>query len=532
MKTIKIKFLIVAIALLSSIGCSEQFLEVENKNSLLEDAYHNQEGMRKFEIAIFNGYKGNFNFLYQCFVSALSTEYFFHYPGGEGANFSEWAFLNPKPTNRLGNSIYGSFYNCIRLANITMNVAESKKNDIPEMDTAEYNRILGAAYFMRALCHYHVMSIYGKSFDPEDKWGIVIQTKQVVDRKDFQIPRSKPSEVYAQIISDFKKAQELLPLESDVPSEYLGHPTREAATAFLGKMYLIRKDYTAAKAEFESFFQMNPSKGLLPNFGDNFHGMFENGMESVFEVQYSDVIVMSDSWGDGAARPYQEFMGPSGLGRNNVLISDYFIQKFEKNDFRKIESAFSMDIDTLYRPDGTMFINSDSINVDGKMMKKWKAVDPVFYGPKKYINRFRDNQNVRGKERNGCNENENIMRVAEVFFMYAETCAETGDLAKAYEYMNKVRRRAFGYDPAIYSTSPFDFPVKDKQDFYTKLNDEFMKEFIGENLIWFNWVRWGIVADEASKTGRDFIVGTHEAMPIPDGELRTDQLVEQNPGYN
>lgn len=530
MKAFKNKLIYLITTLLMAGSCSEDYLVVENKNALLDTNYETMEGLRKYENGMFSINRGPYDYFYTCYGSALTTEYFFHFTGGEGQTIREWSDLNPKPTNEFAGFIYGTFYNTIRMANIILELAASKKGDIADADPEELNRITGTAYFMRALCHFQIMAWWGKSFEPDDKWGIVIQTKPVVERKDFQIPRSKPSEVYAQIISDFQKAKELLPLESELPTSMLGHPTRGAATAFLGKMYLVRKNYQAAKEEFDEFFSENPSKRLLSYFGDNFHGMYENGIESIFEIQNSDVIVLTDTWGGGAGRPYQAFLGPPFLGRGNVRIPEVFMDRYEKNDFRKIETAFSRDIDTLYKPDGTMVIHIDSTSQTGTT-KRYTTTPAVKYGPKKYINKARDMVNSQGLGQHVCNENEIIMRVAEVYCMYAEVLAETGNLTQAYEYLNKVRRRAFGYDPGVFSTSPYDFPVVDKSDFYKKLQSEFGKEFLGENLLWFNWLRWGIVEEEVAKTDRTFIRGIHEAMPIPEGELRTDQLVVQNPGY-
>jgi tetratricopeptide (TPR) repeat protein len=531
MKTINNILIFFILAIFLAFGCSEDFLVVENKNALLDVNYQNQDGLRKYETGMFNTYRSIYDYFWTCYISGLTNEYIFHHTGGEGQQIREWSDLNPKPTNEFAGFLYGRLYNAIRLANIIIEIGEAKMGDIAEMPVDEYNRIIGAAYYMRGLCHFQLMQVWGKTADPEDKWGIVIQTVPVTDRKQFQIPRSKPSEVYAQIYADLKKAKELLPLDNALPAEMLGHPTRGSATAFLGKAYLFRKDYASAKAEFEQFFLENPSKKLVDNYGDLFHAFVENGPESVFEIQYGDLINLPDTWGGGAGRPYQEFMGPAMLGRNNVLIPELIMSRFEKNDIRKIEAAFTAFADTLMNPDGTVYVHIDTINPTGKNEMRYKTTDPVVYGPKKYINKNRSNTNSGGNEKYACNENEIVMRVAEVYMMYAETLAETGDLNNAYEYMNKVRRRAFGYKPSLYTSSPYDFPVIDKQDFYTKLYDEFAREFISENLLWFNWIRWGIVVEEVAKTGREFLVGTHEAMPIPDGEIRTDQLVLQNPGY-
>ncbi len=531
MNTLRFKLTAFFVAALVLGSCSEEFLEVENKNALQTDSYENLDGLRQYNIGIYSINRAIYDYFYTCYGSGLTTEYLFHFTGGEGQTIIQWSDLNPNPDNEFAGFIYGNLYKTIRIANFCIRMGLEKPADIGSASQDELDRIVGGAYFMRALCHFQVMQWWGKSFDPTDTWGIVIQTTPVVDQSQLQISRSKPSEVYTQIISDFQEAKRLLPLESELPNSLLGYPTRGAATAFLGKMYLTRKDYEAAKTEFESFFSENPQKGLLPNFGDNFHGHFENDIESVFEIQYADVIRAPDTWGGPTGRPYQAFMGTSPFGRGNVHIPDYYINKFEENDFRKVESAFSDDVDTLERSDGSIIINIDTVHFWTPEPIRYQATAAAPYGPKKYINSNRDQTNTGGMAQHTCNENEQVMRVAEVYLMYAETLAETGDLPGAFEYMNKVRRRAFDYDPAVYDSSPYDFEVGTKDQFYLYLYDEFAREFIGENVLWFNWLRWGIAEEEATNTGRVFIVGTHEAMPLPQGEINTNLAVEQNPGY-
>lgn len=511
------------------LGCQEDFLELSDPNHLTEDKMMNEEGLKKMEIGMFAVFKGNYDYFYPLYLSHLPYEYVFFFPGGEGPYHLEWSDLRPTPNNVFSMWLYSGIYQTIFIANTIITNVNNNTGELGEVPEDVRNKILGSAYFMRGLCYFQLLHIWGKPHEPDDKWGVVLVTEPVKDRANLQRVRSKPSVVYDQIEADFKAAKAILPLEKDVPDEELGRPTRGAATAFLGKTYVFREKWDEAIQEFETFFTENPGKKLLEYYGDNFHGEYENGVESVFEVQYSDLTVDISWGGGGSGRPFQEYVGHIQIGRGNVGIPPVIIDQYEKGDIRKIETCFSEETDTFYTPQGDMWVHADTVAPRGNI-KPYERTDEVEYGVKKYINKDRTGANVLGIGEYQCYENENIMRVAEVYLLYAEALAESGgNLNTAIEYLNKVRRRAFGYPEN--TPSPFDYSGSEKADFIDFLRAERGKEFVGEQIRWFDIMRWGIVEEEVAKTGRIFEVGVHEAMPIPREELETNLLCEQNPGY-
>ena len=105
------------------------------------------------------------------------------------------------------------------------------------------------------------------------------------------IPQAPPAEVWAQIESDLKNAQELLP--DSWPANQLGRATSGAATGFLGKVFLYQNKYAEAKAEFTKV--MDGRYQLVDDYAHNFTEEFENNAESLFEVQL--VADGNGSWG-------------------------------------------------------------------------------------------------------------------------------------------------------------------------------------------------------------------------------------------
>ena len=138
------------------------------------------------------------------------------------------------------------------------------------------NQVLAEARFLRAYYHFELVKWFG---------GIPLKGDvrfTVGDEK--TIPRSSVPEVYASIEADLLYASENL---AAVPSQQ-GRATRGAALALLGKAYLFQDKFTEAAATFETLLSNSPYS-LVADYNSIFEASGENGMESVFEVQYTDL---------------------------------------------------------------------------------------------------------------------------------------------------------------------------------------------------------------------------------------------------
>ncbi|NJK86857.1 MAG: RagB/SusD family nutrient uptake outer membrane protein [Bacteroidales bacterium] len=275
---------------------------------------------------------------------------------------------------------------------------------------------------------------------------------------------------------------------------------------------------------------------MLDNFGDNFHLNYENGYESLFEIQWGDLTTTSMWGGGGGATNFKEYVGGPGMGRGNVNIPSEvfneehgsFYTKFEPYDVRKIESRFSDESDSI-------LINGEKVYIRDSIMRgnTWVPYDrgtKCIYTPKKYINKMF----VKTLGPSVSSENTIITRVAEVYFLYAEALIEgNGDLSVAREYLNKIRRRAFGFNEN--EASPYDITYATADELRTHLRADKRKEFIGEMIRWNDMIRWDgthgySIAEECEITGRIFS-SIAVVWPIPLNEAQTNLLVEQYPGY-
>jgi hypothetical protein len=122
-----------------------------------------------------------------------------------------------------------------------------------------------------------------------------------------------------------------------------------------------------------------------------------------------------------------------------------------------------------------------------------------------------------------------VMRFAEVLLLHAEACLQTSDPGGAMSDINRIRVRA-------------GLPEKqltDNEAIWSELRKQKLLEFCGENLRWYDLIRW--YDDTALKA---YLVATkdagqsptnyqpkHRFLPIPQSEVDANTALEQTPAW-
>lgn len=202
-------------------GCSDSFLDEEQLNRKNLDYYKSEDGINDLITGTYStlGWKFNYSWGYGLYNMGVD-EY-------TDAN-NEVASMNGYSTliSTEGTYIPGladNMYNRIEAANRAIEnipLYYSKALD-------SYNTRLGEAYFFRAYCYFELVKTYG---------AVPLKLKSTESDKDTYFPRNTEDECFAQIISDFTQAYELLP----VKPEAQGRVTKYAAAHFLAKAKLTR----------------------------------------------------------------------------------------------------------------------------------------------------------------------------------------------------------------------------------------------------------------------------------------------------
>lgn len=193
------------------------------------------------------------------------------------------------------------------------------------------NKYLGEALFISSRMYFELAYNYGDS-----RAGIPIIDRSKEPNTN-PIPRAASvMDNYNYIISDLKKAAELLPLHSQLPENEYGRPHKAAAWALLAKVYLFIKDWK--NAEFWANEVMTKgNRSLLNNFEDVFKAENNFSSEYIWSVVSTPkftawgsilpgVMLENKGWGEyngwGYFQPTKELYDEFEIGdtRRNTTI--------------------------------------------------------------------------------------------------------------------------------------------------------------------------------------------------------------------
>ncbi|EIA08052.1 RagB/SusD family nutrient uptake outer membrane protein [Flavobacterium frigoris] len=486
-------FTIVFVAAISTltISCSDEFVNRDAAYSIDSENYFNSKS--DYDNALVAAY----DLLQSSYVNVLLGEIASDntLAGGESQSdvvgFQQIDDMIHTPVNSNLRDIWNWMFAGVNRANY---ILEFK-------DKTEFegkNQIIAEARFLRAYYHFELVKWFG---------GIPLKGDvrfNVGDEK--TVPRSTVKEVYASIEADLIYASENL---AAVPSQK-GRVTKGAALALLGKAYLYEENFTKAAATFQTLITAN-NYSLVSDYNSIFEAEGENGSESVFEVQYTDVegagfTCLQCSEGNvavGFSGP-RNYTGPlftSGFSFN--IPTQKIVSAFEGGDSRKAVAILDMSA-----------WNTETGATYGE------GYENTGYFNRKYIPRKRSATAVG--DLNLTNpSNYRAIRYADVLLMAAEAYNRGAiDDSKARLFLNEVRRRAFGdtnHDISASGAALTDFIWAERR-----------VELAGEGHRFFDLVRTKKAAQEI--TG--FTAGKNELFPIPIEEIQfANGNWSQNPGY-
>ncbi len=403
---------------------------------------------------------------------------------------------------------------------------------IPQIEFAnqsDKNNLLGQAYFLRALCYYNLAVLWGSE---NNSLPIVLEPSKPGDAP----AGNNVGKIWEQAEKDLQEAINMLPAAWDDVNK--GRATKGAAYALRAKCRMQQHNWDGAKNDLEWLVKGDGKQyyGLVANFKDNFTHFNENNIESVFEIQFSDVNKAPAGDGDFDIDPNLglnrgQFFAPPGIGWTDGEVRPWLVAEFKKEldvngnyDIRLRESVFyeGMDVD---------FPGNNRIYRFG--MSVWNQANyknRIFF--RKYgTDYYRDFDDYHSPV------NVRLIRYADVLLMYAECLANlpSGDLAEAVALVNQVRARANMPELSV------NYPnaTTSKQDFLKRLQMERALELCLEGHRWADIKRWGLVNNQAGLDelkGRDpdfnnFVLGKHNVLPIPSNEINNNQGLTQNPRY-
>ena len=502
MKTIKFKYFLIAIAMVSFGSCSEDFVNITPKGAFLSDNYYaNEEQATAALVGVYDAIRKNSGG-FENMISMMNAGSDDFYAGGGGA--SDGAGIQGFSTHTLNaTTVPGSFWNDHYQGIFRANTMLVKLPEVAMADNLKV-RFTAESKALRAIYYFNLVRMFK---------NVPLLLDPLTATNMYDVEQATPEAVYIQIEKDLSDAIGGLPTTVPAATES-GRLTKGAAQAMLGKVYLYEGKKTEAAAVLA---QVNGTPGatnqygnkLLSNFNDLWVVANKFNTESIIEVSHTSAG-NSDwgFWGSGrdegnslnvmvGPRSYSIPSGstapdlPSGWSFN-VITQDLY-------DAIKLDPRF-----------GATVFDLKALKAAGKADYIGGYQDTGYF-LNKFLPRKTDVRTGGGAAELNYRQNTYVIRLADTYLMEAEAL---GSGARAQALLDAVRTRV-GL-PSV--------PVT-----LAAIKNERRMELAGEGHRFFDLVRWG---DGASKlASRGFITGKDEIFPIPTRELQGTKL-KQNPGYN
>jgi hypothetical protein len=493
------------------------------------------------------------------------------YKGSDAGDQPEQTFMERYVWLTTNTHIYGKWrtlYDGIARANDVLKTLP----DVTGLAEDRKLQIQAEARFLRG--HYH--------FEAKKMWGnISYIDEQLWDPNNpgsVLVPNTE--DAWPKIEADFQYASENLP---ETQSQ-AGRPTKYAALAYLAKCHMYQgfpkgvpnvAHLTSAKEALIKVVNSGKYR-LTDNYHDNFAAETRNNAESIFEIQYSVTAADGSGGNQGDELTYMYPNGPGGccgfFQASQNLVNAFktdakgmpLIKTFNDEDVKNDEGLLSSAPFDPYT--GTLDSRLDwTVGRRGIPFIDWGVHPGRFWiRDQSYAGPYSSKKQIVSKAESGktgnprlSTNNYRLIRYSNVLLWLAECEVELGNLEKAREYVNMIRKRAANPDgfvktdagkPAanyivgLYTSAWTDgIAARDAVRFENRL------EFAMEGHRYFELVRWGIAVEvlnkylDKEKSLRTFLSGAkfeekHNAYPIPQQAIvystknGTATLI-QNPGY-
>ncbi|MGB3775311.1 MAG: RagB/SusD family nutrient uptake outer membrane protein [Leeuwenhoekiella sp.] len=503
MKNLIYKLSFVALTASLLISCEDE-LEIVNPNRLATEAYFTTQDQAIASVdAVYNALI--VDGLYQRLTPVL----------GDGRG-DEVRSRSPLPwypqtsnftvpaTDAFGDIPYVGYYILVNRANQAL---ENIPN-IEDVDEGLRDRLLGQAYFLRALAYFNLTNVY-------DNVPLVLTVPQGLE--DFAPSNQDITQeiIYDQVEADLIEAIARLPLSyigvSGSDSGQVGRVTLGAANALMGRLKLYEGNPEAALPFLREVVN-SQQYDLDPNYGSLFSQdptVEAASRGRIFWAEFTQSLNAVFNWGGDPNVNWRQFiaLAPTYSGAD---FYDFFPTQFivdelrsertvdDQLDPRYAATILSYDEDEgLVQAYGGDFFLDRNTNFIAKYTLANSGGDPFSAGI-----------------------NYHIIRFADVLLMYAECLANSGNMSLAAEQVQRVRDRANLPDREV------EFSSYSLNQFMDQLAHERVTELGIEGLRYYDIKRWGWLEDpaklaELSANDEDFNTFTagREYQPIPQNEL-------------
>lgn len=512
------------LACLAIAGCDNSLDNVKNQSSYNDDTYFTTPATISEAVTATYGlllYKGLYSRDFYYLIDLTGNEAEADAPLlGDVLQLHDYSYgANHAQINDLWSTAYKMTFR----ANLVIDKAAkiTPATDAEKQKLAQY---VSEAYFLKAYAEFLLVTL----------WGRVPIRKDYEQNSEFYLPRASTQESWKQVESDLTNAIGGLPVAYANTASDLGRVTKGAAIALLGKAYLFQKKYAEAAGQFELLTKAPYAYDLVGNLDELFTKSPVKNPETIFDVPHKEW----GGWAEGS--PYYMFGSQegSGSGKNtltgrameygwndwrNVFISDAAVKAFTYKDEAGKTYVDPRAAKTFYgdKASGGDLTYCDKCAAGAKPYPfaengngyRWRKYEPYEYKEKAELPQS--------------DINSQIIRYADVLLMLAECQVNIGKTVDALSWINKVRARSGAF---AYTT------LGSKDEAMNKIMLERQLELSGEQVRWFDLIRWGIAkqtlnAEKKAKypnSNQPFFQDKHVLFPIPLTEKITNSLVAKD----
>jgi hypothetical protein len=489
-------------------ACSEAFLEETNPTQITTNEFwETEEDLESAVASVYNamvldyyGYYGPRSW----FVHEGKTENFTVRNDIRQA-YDIGMFLNDISNGYTENLYKGAYIGIFRANQAIQN------GEAMEIDEDIKNELIAEAKFLRGLNYFFLANDFG---------AVPIKTAVAETSDDYYMAKSSLEEVWNQVVSDLKAAEKYLPDTRDAYNK--GRATRGAALAFLGRAYLYQDDYDNTIIVLKEIVDQEDVfvYGLQPDYAELFDGEHENGVEGVFELQFSD---------EGGNKHWL-----SSTDDPSVLTRSTFVAEWHAPG--EVGGWFEMQPTKVLLDSFLVEPTSDG-NYDPRALATiaWDYSGCVFY-QREFSSTWGTDEIWLRKNQNWWNANETDnsykselnefgMRYADVLLMLAEAYTMKGQVAEAAPLVHRIRERV------KLTNKLTEMLAYSQAQMMAEIRHQRNLEFAREALHWYDLRRWGLLEQtikNAKQPGYQNYISKFEYYPIPEDELNNNPNMTQN----
>jgi starch-binding outer membrane protein, SusD/RagB family len=497
------------LALLSSVACNDDILDVAPKDRISEDAVWSDESLIKaYHNALYTSILHGFNIHMQ---SKATDEAYCsitwdigNVPNGNLTPDNVTSVANDHWTGGGGLYLWNTAFQDIRKINVFIEKMESTPLQI-----ANKARLVAEAKFLRAYNYFLLIERFG---------GVPIVTKSYGLGSDVTFARNSFDECVNFIDEELTAASTDLPAKYESTSSNFGRATQDAAKALRARLFLYAASPLFNPANDKSKWQkaadaaealLNSGYSLHPNYSSLFNQPSGTANNEMIFVRSFSTTNSHQAPMHNLSRRYGAYGGWwASNGPSQNLVDDYDMINGEPafiypGGVKTVNPASGYDPNNPYANRDPRFdasIIHDGSVYHGDTFEMWVSTDGKTWGFDSYkqsgdnprsnyvLRKFMPDSNIPLNWQTPYTNPWVLFRLGEVYLNYAEAKFELGDEATCREYINKIRARSGVNMPPIPATVTGD-------ELRRRLYNERRIELAFEEHRYWDVRRWKIAMD-------------------------------------